>query len=397
MAKPGVAKPLTGKRIFGDFHIHIGRTEAGQAVKITGARNLTFANIMVEASRRKGIDMIGIIDAASPGVQCEIAELLGRGTVEELSEGGVRYDQTTILLGCELEVKPDGFGPAHLLCYFPHFDDIRQFTAFLSRHMKNTELSTQRFHGNITELFDCVERLNGVIVPAHVFTPFKSLYGSCADRMTDVLPAGRIAAVELGLSADTLMADQLEELHAYTFLTNSDAHSLPKIGREYNELEVNSVSFSGWLEALKGENGARVAANYGLNPRLGKYHRTLCRNCEKQLPGNALLCPYCESRSIIRGVRDRIEEIRTGDGQSPEFRPPYIYQIPLEFIPKVGPRVLDKLLDHFGTEMNILHRATEEELAAVVGEPLAQTIVRARYAELTIEDGGGGVYGKIKL
>lgn len=385
------------ERIFGDFHIHIGRTETGQAVKITGARNLTFANIMVEASRRKGIDMIGIIDAASPAVQREIAELLDKGNVHELDEGGLQYEKTTILLGCELEVRPDGFGPCHLLCYFPHFNDIKEFTSFLSRFMKNTDLSTQRFHGQIDELFRCVERLNGVVIPAHVFTPFKSVYGSCTDRMADVLPLECIAAVELGLSADTFMADQLEELHPYTFLTNSDAHSLPKIGREYNELNVNSVSFNGWLQALRKESGAGVTANYGLNPRLGKYHRTLCKHCEAQLSHSRCVCPHCGSRSIIKGVRDRINEITTAEGEGPKCRPPYIYQIPLEFIPKIGPRILQKLLDHFGTEMNILHRASKEDLASVVGESLAQNIVRARHAELAIEDGGGGVYGKIKL
>lgn len=389
---------MSKRHVFGDFHIHIGRTEAGQAVKITGARNLTFTNTMIEASDNKGMDFIGIIDAASPGVQQEIADLLERGMVEELSEGGLRYERTTILLGCELEVRPNRFGALHLLCYFPHFCDIRHFTQFLSQHMKNTMLSTQRFHGELMELFDCVEQLHGLIIPAHVFTPFKSLYGSCTDQLADVLPPDRIAAVELGLSADTFMADQLTELHRYPFLTNSDAHSLPKIGREYNKLYVNSVSFKGWREALNTEAGANVVANYGLNPRLGKYYRTFCKQCEKHLPGSILVCPNCGSRSIVSGVRDRIAEIasKQTSHKSRPGRPPYIYQIPLEFIPGVGPRVLQKLLGHFGTEMNILHRATEEQLAEVVGETLAHNIVRARNSELPIEDGGGGIYGRIK-
>lgn len=387
---------MNPRRIFGDFHIHIGRTERGEPVKITGARHLTFANIMVEASENKGIDMIGIIDAASPVVQTEIGELLDNGQVEELSDGGLQYRNTTILLGCELEIRPDTFGPAHLLCFFPYFRDIREFTAFLSKHMKNTSLSTQRFHGRTLELLACVKQLGGVIIPAHVFTPFRSIYGSCTDRMADVLPLEHLSAVELGLSADTPMADQLDELHPLTFLTNSDAHSLPKIGREYNELEVNRVSFYGWLEAIKREAGARVVANYGLDPRLGKYHRTFCKQCEQHLSHIVPVCPLCGSRSVVKGVRDRIDEIKSGDGVSPAHRPPYTYQIPLEFIPKLGPRLLQKLLDHFGTEMNILHRATGEELAEVVGEHLAQSIIAARYSELPIVDGGGGIYGKIK-
>ncbi|WP_082415809.1 endonuclease Q family protein [Numidum massiliense] len=385
------------KNIFGDFHIHIGRTEAGEAVKITGARNLTFANVIAHGSGDKGIDMIGIIDAASRGVQREIAALLDAGTVTPVDGGGLRYERTTIVLGCELEIMPPGHGPMHLLCYFPTFDDIRAFRAFLERYMKNTQLSTQRFHGGVSELFSAVHELNGIVIPAHVFTPFKSLYGSCADRLTDVLPAEQIIAVELGLSSDSLMADQLAELHSLAFLSNSDAHSLPKIGREYNELAVNSVSFHGWVEALKRENGARVVANYGLDPRLGKYHRTLCKTCERQLAEVAAVCPYCGSRHVIQGVRDRIAALGQHHGDSPRDRPPYIYQVPLEFIPGVGPRALQKLLDQFGTEMNIIHRATEEELAGVVGEKIARRIVRARYSELAIEDGGGGVYGKVNV
>lgn len=387
---------MSRKHIFGDFHIHIGRTEKGEPVKITGARNLTFANIMVEASENKGIDMIGIIDAASPVVQSEIAQLLDAGEVEELSDGGLQYRNTTILLGCELEIRPEAFGPAHLLCFFPYYRDIREFTSFLSKHMKNTTLSTQRFHGTTSELFACVKQLGGVVIPAHVFTPFRSIYGSCTDRMADVLPLELLSAVELGLSADTFMADQLDELHRFTFLTNSDAHSLPKIGREYNELEVNRVSFDGWLEAIKREAGAKVVANYGLDPRLGKYYRTFCKQCEQHLSRIVALCPLCGSRSVVKGVRDRIDEMKSGDGVSPIHRPPYIYQIPLEFIPQLGPRLLRKLLNHFGTEMNILHRASEEELAEVVGDPLARSIVAARHSELVIEDGGGGIYGKIK-
>lgn len=384
------------RRIFADLHIHIGRTTAGEAVKITGARNLTFANIAAEASGRKGIDMIGIIDAASPGVQEDIARLIAQGAVQELAGGGLQYEQTTIILGCELEIKPDGCGAAHLLCYFPHFEDMRAFSAFLSSHMKNTRLSTQRFHGELPALFEHVEQLGGIIIPAHIFTPFKSLYGSSTDRMTSVLPKERIAAVELGLSADTVMADQIAELKEFTFLSNSDAHSLPKIGREYNELLVNSNDFRGWLEALERKAGARVVANYGLNPHLGKYYRTFCKQCQMPLEKSAAVCPKCRSRTVIRGVRDRINDIKRGDGKSPSHRPPYIYQIPLEFIPQVGPRTLEKLLDHFGTEMAILHKAKKEDLRAVVGDALAETIVQARQSALPIEAGGGGTYGRIK-
>src|SRR2546421_93108 len=134
-----------------DLHIHIGRTESGKPVKISGSRDLTFYNIAHESAMRKGIDMIGIIDCHAPGVQ----EVLSRG---------------------------------------------------------------------------------GFMIPAHIFTPYKSVYGSGSNRIAHMLDLNGLAAVELGLSADTSMASYLSELDHLAFVTNSDAHSLGKIGREYNQM-----------------------------------------------------------------------------------------------------------------------------------------------------------------
>jgi PHP family Zn ribbon phosphoesterase len=80
----------------------------------------------------------------------------------------------------------------------------------------------------------------------------------------------------------------------------------------------------------------------------------------------------------------------------PDYRPPYHFQIPLEFIPGLGRKKIEGLLARFGTEMNILHTATLEELAAVIGLETANYIVQAREDKLVLEVGGGGHYGKVK-
>ena len=85
-----------------------------------------------------------------------------------------------------------------------------------------------------------IKARGGLIVPAHVFTPHKGIYGSTAPRMADVLDTSLVDAVELGLSSDSSMASYIRELDQTPFLTNSDAHSLGKIGREYNELQIAS-------------------------------------------------------------------------------------------------------------------------------------------------------------
>lgn len=107
-------------------------------------------------------------------------------------------------------------------------------------------------------------------------------------------------------------------------------------------------------------------------------------------------CPSCGSKHIVRGVLDRILSIADRPMmQVPKHRPPYFNQVPLDFIPGLGPAKLDRLLEHFGTEMNILHRVPEEELGLVVGSELAGWIAAARSGRLSLQSGGGGIYGKV--
>ena len=99
------------------------------------------------------------------------------------------------------------------------------------------------------------------------------------------------------------------------------------------------------------------------------------------------------------GVLDRIEIIRDKpkemNGIIKPGRPPYIYQIPLSFIPGLGRTTIDKLLNKFETEMNILHKLSFDDIEAVVGEKVARNIINAREGKMSITAGGGGVYGKI--
>ena len=135
-----------------------------------------------------------------------------------------------------------------------------------------------------------------------------------------------------------------------------------------------------------------------MDPKLGKYHRTYCEICNKNIPGDAPVtkCDTCDSKNITMGVYDRIEIIKDKkETKSPEFRPEYIYQIPLTFIPGLGGKTIDKLLNAFDTEMNILHKLSYDDIEAVVGEKLAENIEAARTGKMKINAGGGGVYGKV--
>ena len=392
--------------IFADLHVHIGRSEQGKPIKITAARSLNFANIAKECYERKGISVVGIIDCASPYVIEDIENFLKTGEAYEIKDGGIIYkDKVCILLGSEVETSEVGRngnkGAAHNVCFFPHLKDIKGFSQEMSHHIKNITLSTQRSDLSGYELIDIVEKYNGILIPAHIFTPHKSYYGNCTDRLENIFKEklNKIFAVELGLSADTFLADTISELERMTFVTNSDAHSLPKIAREYNKIQVEDISFKEIVMALKNEGGRKILANYGLDPKLGKYHRTYCDNCNSVIETKhpVEICPKCGSNKVTFGVFDRIELIKDkNETKSPANRPPYIYQVPLGFIPGVGPRYITKLLDSFNTEMNILHKLSRDDIEAVVGEKIANKIVDAREGNVKILSGGGGVYGKVK-
>ena len=391
--------------VFADMHIHIGRSENNKPIKITAARSLNFANIAKECVERKGINIAGIIDCASPYVIEDIENFLKTGEAFEIEDGGIIYkDKVCIILGSEIETSEKNeegkTGSAHNLCYFPTLNDIKGFSNEMSHHIKNMTLSSQRADISAYELIDIVEKYNGVLVPAHAFTPHKSFYGNCTTRLKRIFKEkfDRIPAIELGLSADTYLADKISELENKTFLTNSDAHSLPKIAREYNKMLMETVSFKEFVKVLKREDGRKILANYGLDPKLGKYHRTYCEVCDKQIKGEAPVtkCDTCDSKNITMGVYDRIEIIKDKkESKSPEHRPEYIYQIPLGFIPGVGGKTIKKLLDTFETEMNILHKLDYDDIEAVVGEKVATNIINAREGKMHIIEGGGGVYGKV--
>lgn len=203
---------MTLKEFFVDLHIHVGRNESGKPVKITGSKNLTIQNIMKEANERKGIDMVGVIDCQAPTVLNEIKRDVINGQAAELKEGGILYEQTTLILGSEIEVyDSNAQGPIHVLCYFPYLSAMDEFSNWLANHMKNTELSSQRFYGDAFPLQEKTRQLGGLFIPAHVFTPFKSVYGKgVKNSLTEILDPNQIDAIELGLSSDTKMADQIE-------------------------------------------------------------------------------------------------------------------------------------------------------------------------------------------
>ena len=224
--------------------------------------------------------------------------------------------------------------------------------------------------------------------------------------------------MSFGLSADTEYADRIRELAGKKFLTNSDAHSLPKIAREYNTFEMENISFESFKKVLGYEDKIQnndnnevninkvnknierdsgieikklnyIVCNNGMYSRLGKYNKTYCDMCESVSEIVDGKCKKCGSKKIVKGVEDRILEIADGESISPKERPKYNYSVPLEYIPKLGKKTKEKMLDLYDTEMNILNKVSIENIEKNFGKDIARSIETARKGEVVIKRGGG--------
>lgn len=69
----------------------------------------------------------------------------------------------------------------------------------MENYIKNITLSSQRANISAYELIDIVEKYSGILIPAHAFTPHKSFYGNCADRIEKIFKEkyNKIPAIEL--------------------------------------------------------------------------------------------------------------------------------------------------------------------------------------------------------
>lgn len=383
--------------VFGDLHIHIG-TACSRPVKITASRKLDLKSIIYHDAPRKGLNMVGIVDAGSTLVTAELEQMLKEGEIKEHPQGGfIARNNVLVIPGCEVESREG----VHLILYLPFLESLKKFHKYIKTRVHNMTLSTQKANAGILDFIHLSYLLDGIFCPAHAFTPHKGIYGFLTDRLARTLgkDSGKINVLELGLSADTSMADMIGETRDFTFLSNSDAHSSGNVGREYNLFRMAGLNFEELKYCLENEGERRVMANYGMDPLLGKYHRSFCPECSNITsdPPPVLQCSNCGSENIVTGVFDRIAAIRDYEQpRNPVGRPPYYYRVPLKDIPGVGPKMMQKLIAYFDNEINVLEKASIDDIQRLAGSDIAVIIRKMRLERLSILPGGGGHYGKVK-
>ena len=253
------------------------------------------------------------------------------------------------------------------------------------------------------------------LIPAHIWTPWFSALGSRGgfDRISDCYGdlTEHIFAVETGLSSDPLMNWRLEQLDPYVLVSNSDAHSPGKLGRETTRFDT-SCDYPAIYGALSDPEDEGLTGTVEFYPEEGKYHYDGHRKCERRMhPRETIeakgLCPDC-GKPVTVGVMARVEELADRvEGKKPPRARHFFSVIPLPEIigeaKQVGPgtktvdTVYQAMVSRLGSELDILLDIPEDDIAQVGGTLIAEGIRRMRVGEVDILPGYDGDYGVIKL
>ena len=381
-----------------DLHIH-SRFSSATSNKMT-IQNIAFVAPL------KGIDIVGTGDCLHSGWMEEIK------TCEVVDEGTFERDKTRFILSTEVEAEKR----VHHLLYFPSFSSAEDFKERIRSKSKNLETDGRpNVNVNGEELAQIAKDVDALIGPAHAFTPYTAMYAyfdSLKECYGDL--ADYVSFVELGLSADTDLADKIKELHRLTFLTNSDCHSPhpARVAREFNRFQVKEATYDEIKKAILRKDGNKPLLNVGLPPEEGKYHESACRNCythysleEAQRRRWKCIC----GKRIKKGVKDRINERADfSEPIHPDHRPPYVHIIPMtEIITKaIGQknpftqtvnRRWSELVSNFNSEITILLDSNIEDIAKTTAPAITEAIQAFRENKVIIHPGGGGQYGIIEL
>ena len=257
---------------------------------------------------------------------------------------------------------------------------------------------------------------NCFFVPAHIWTPWFSVFGSksgfntieeCFDEYSKY-----IFALETGLSSDPAMNWRVSMLDKYALISNSDSHSLRRIGREANIFDAE-LSYNGIIGAIKSKDPKRFLSTIEFFPEEGIYHYDGHRDCgvrttpeeTRKLKG---LCSKC-GKAVTVGVMSRVEELADRpEGFKPQNAIPYKNMVPLDEIiaesfgiasatSKKVQEEFKNIVAEFGNEVSVLFDMPRSELEVKIKPEIVEGIMRVREGRLRIEPGYDGLYGKVKI
>ena len=396
-----------------DLHLHSSFARGA-------SKALNFENL-ARWARIKGIDLLASADFTHPVWFQETRRNLLE-TDDGLYElGGVRF-----VLGTEVNCVGDQGGKhrrVHLLVLVPDLETAGRINeAVATRGKLNSDgrptlqITPRDF---VSTLLDLDPRC--LVIPAHAWTPWFGVYGSKSgfDSLEECFGdmARHIYAIETGLSSEPAMNWRIPELDDRSIVSFSDAHSLPKMGRELTVFE-GDLSYDGLAEALRSQG---IAYTVEFFPQEGKYHYSGHRKCGVRLSPEKVRmkgseCPAC-GRRLTLGVMQRIEELgvrevdtwvdRDGFIRGDNDRPPFKTMVSLSQIlsESLGTGVntkrvsaeYQKLVGELGSELSVLTESPVDDIARVSGERVADGVSRVRRGDISIEPGYDGQYGTVRV
>ena len=253
----------------------------------------------------------------------------------------------------------------------------------------------------------------GILIPAHIWTPHFSVLGAKSgfDSVEECFEelAPYIHALETGLSSDPAMNWRISKLDRYQLVSNSDAHSPSKLGREANLLDID-CSYEGLYRAL--QTGEGLEGTVEFFPEEGKYHFDGHRKCGVSLsPVEAErlggICPVC-GKKLTMGVDHRVEQLADrAEGFVKKDGKKYESLVPLPEVisacmgystaSKKVQGCFEQMIQTLGTEFDILRNVPSEDIKSCAGERIAEGIENVRTGNVKRIPGYDGEYGKIEL
>lgn len=394
-----------------DFHIHSKYSRAT-------ARNMDLENLDKWA-RIKGIKVLGTGDFTHPEWFKNLRQELepAEAGLFKLKKG---KSETRFILTSEISCiykKKDMVRKIHVIVFAPSFEVVEKINARLDL-IGNIKSDGRPILGlDVKELLKIVldASKDCLFVPAHAMTPWFAIFGSKSgfDSIEECFDdySKYIYALETGLSADPAMLWRIPDGRRVALISNSDAHSPQKIGREANVFDTE-MSYQAIIEAIKIKDPKKFLYTIEFYPEEGKYHYDGHRVCNVRLSPQETkkyngICPVC-GKPLTIGVLNRIEKIADKEeGFKPEGVIPFKSLAPLEEIiadvlnKGTGTKQVEKeynsLIERFDSEFSILLDASQKKLAEVTLPEIAEGIIRVREGRVFKDPGYDGVYGRVRI
>jgi uncharacterized protein (TIGR00375 family) len=367
----------------------------------------------------KGIKVLGTGDFTHPTYFAEL-----RAKLEPQSNGLLGLikgaNRTYFLLTAEVSNIFSDRGKTrkiHTLIFAPDFDAAERINGRLGRMGRLSADGRPIFGFPVRELVKTVLDVSDrcLVIPAHAWTPWFSLFGANSgfDSLEECFgeESKHIHAIETGLSSDPEMNWRLSALDPITLISNSDAHSPSRIGREANVFagEPNGQEI---LEAIRQKDRSKFLFTIEFYPEEGKYHYDGHRACgivfsPAETKRNNYLCPVCKKKLTV-GVMHRVESLADRPvGAMPPGGIPSVHLVPLEEIIAAAleqgvntaavEREYQRMISEGGSEFNILLDLSPSELASFCTPRILEGILRVREGRLRIIPGHDGTYGKVQI